>query len=180
MMYCKRTGAGTLPLVFVHGFGCSHEDWEGQRKALEGRHEVVACDLPGHGRTPGEVKDAGIGNFSREVAGLLERPSVIIGHSMGCRVVLQAAALQPDKVAGIVLIDGSRVGQGDPKLAQETVCKQIDTLGYPAFIDHFFVSMIFRPLPWKDEVLARAKRLPMDFGRAIIKKGALPLREERL
>jgi pimeloyl-ACP methyl ester carboxylesterase len=109
MMYSKRTGAGTPPLVFVHGFGCSHEDWEAQRKALEGRHEVIACDLPGHGRTPGEVKDAGIANFSRQVEEVLERPSVVIGHSMGCRVVLQAAALQPDKVAGIVLVDGSRV-----------------------------------------------------------------------
>ena len=56
-------------LVFVHGFGCSHEDWQAQRKALDDRHEVIACDLPGHGRTPGEVKDAGIVNFSRPGGG---------------------------------------------------------------------------------------------------------------
>ena len=167
MMYCKRTGAGTPPLVFVHGFGCSHEDWETQREALESRHEVVACDLPGHGRTPGELKDAGIANFSCQVAALLERPSVIIGHSMGCRVALQAAALKPDKVAGIVLVDGSRVGQGDPAIAHETMCKEIDAVGYAAFIDSFFMSMFFRPLPQNDEILVRAKRLPTGFGRAL-------------
>ncbi|HKY71762.1 MAG TPA: alpha/beta hydrolase [Nitrospira sp.] len=166
-MYSKRTGAGTLPLVFVHGFGCSHEDWEAQRKALEGRHEVIACDLPGHGRSPGSLKEARIANFGREVAGLLERPSVIIGHSMGCRVALQAAALQPDRVAGIVLVDGSCIGRGDPALAQEKVRKEIDAVGYPAFISAFFEAMFFRPLPQKDEVLARASRLPADFGRAL-------------
>ncbi len=166
-MYSKRTGAGTPLLIFVHGFGCSHEDWEAQRKALDDRHEVIACDLPGHGLTRGEVTDAGIANFGRQVAGLLERPSVIIGHSMGCRVALQAAALVPDRVAGIVLIDGSRVGQGDPAVAQETVCQQIDAVGYPAFIDTFFLSMFVRPLPENEELLARAKRVPTDFGRAL-------------
>jgi pimeloyl-ACP methyl ester carboxylesterase len=151
MIYSKRTGAGTPPLVFVHGFGCSHEDWEAQRESLDDRHEVIACDLPGHGRTPGAVNDAGIANFGRQVARLLERASVIIGHSMGCRVALQAATLKPDKVAGIVLLDGSRVGQGDPFVAQEMVRNQIDAVGYPTFIDIFFLSMFLRPLPQNQE-----------------------------
>ena len=166
-MHVKRSGSGMPPLVFVHGFGCASEDWDAQRKALEGKHEVIACDLPGHGRTSATVKDARIEHFGREVAGLLKQPSVLIGHSMGCRVVLQAAALNPDQVMGIVLVDGSRVGVGDPEIAQETVRTQLDSVGYGKFIDAFFVSMIFRPLPNRDELLARAKRLPEDFGRAL-------------
>jgi pimeloyl-ACP methyl ester carboxylesterase len=166
-LYVERSGAGSPLLVFVHGFGCSHEDWSAQRRALEARHEVVACDLPGHGRTPGRVQDAGVEHFAREVAGLLSRPAVLIGHSMGCRVVLQAAAYKPDAVRGLVLVDGSRVGMGDPARARETVAQQLGAVGYGAFIDAFFVSMIFRPLPQREALLARAKRLPEDFGRAL-------------
>ena len=166
-MHVKRSGSGSPTLVFVHGFGCAGEDWDAQRKALEGKHEVIACDLPGHGRTRATVKDARIEHFSREVAGLLQQPSVLIGHSMGCRVVLEASKINPEPVAGIVLVDGSRVGVGDPKAAQETVRQQLDATGYGKFIDAFFVSMIFRPLPNGAELLARAKRLPEDFGRAL-------------
>lgn len=166
-MHVKRSGSGLPPLVFVHGFGCASEDWDAQRRALEGKHEIIACDLPGHGRTPAAVKDARIEHFAGEVAGLLEQPSVLIGHSMGCRVVLQAAALRPEQVMGIVLVDGSRVGTGDPAVAQRTVAQQLDAAGYGKFIDSFFASMILRPLPTRDELLARAKRLPEDFGRAL-------------
>lgn len=166
-MHIKQSGTGVPPLVFVHGFGCASEDWDAQRRALETKHSVIACDLPGHGRTPASVQDARIEHFGREVASLLKHPSVLIGHSMGCRVVLQAAALNPDNVMGIVLVDGSRVGMGDPASAQRTVAQQLDAVGYGKFIDAFFVSMIFRPLPNGDELLARAKRLPEDFGRAL-------------
>lgn len=166
-MHVKRSGSGSPPLLFVHGFGCAGEDWDAQRKALEGRHEVVACDLPGHGRTPATVKDARVEHFGREVAALLDQPSVLIGHSMGCRVVLQAAALRPEQVMGMVLVDGSRVGMGDPAVAQRAVAQQLDAVGYGKLIDAFFVSMILRPLPSRDELIARAKRLPEDFGHAL-------------
>jgi len=164
-MYTRRSGAGSPPLVFVHGFGCAHEDWEAQRRMLEGRHEIIACDLPGHGRTPSNTST--IKGFAEEVAKLLERPSILVGHSMGCRVVLQANALRPDRVTGIVLVDGSRVGQGDPDVAQRTVAKQVEGAGYARFIDAFFVAMLFRPIPGGEELVARAKRLPEDFGRAL-------------
>ena len=45
---CEEAGQGT-PLVFVHGFLCSHEDWKSQLKELKNSHEVVGCDLRGHG-----------------------------------------------------------------------------------------------------------------------------------
>ena len=166
-MHIRQSGSGVPPLVFVHGFGCAGEDWDAQRRALEARHQVITCDLPGHGRTPAEVKDARIEHFGREVAGVLKEPSVLIGHSMGCRVVLQANLIRSENVAGIVLVDGSRVGMGDPAVAQENVAKQLDAAGYGKFIDAFFVSMIFRPLPNRDELLTRAQRLPEDFGRAL-------------
>jgi pimeloyl-ACP methyl ester carboxylesterase len=167
MIFAKRSGAGSPPLVFVHGFTCAHEDWEAQRRALEARHKVIACDLPGHGRTPGRVQDATIEHLGAEVAALLSEPSVLVGHSMGCRVVLQAAAYSPDNVRGLVLVDGSRVGVGDSAQAQEAVRAQIEAKGYAAFNEAFFAGMVFRPLPNAAALLERAKRLPEEFGKAL-------------
>ena len=108
--------------MFVHGFLCSHEDWRFQLTGLLKTHEVVACDLRGHGETPGRPQECSIEHFGGDVAALvnnLELPNpILVGHSMGCRVVLEANRLAPERIAGIVLVDGSRAGSGDPDAAE--------------------------------------------------------------
>src|SRR5262249_2855743 len=106
------SGTGSLPIVFVHGFGCSRTDWAAQVEHFSPRHRTIAVDLPGHGDTPPAVGGGSIQEAGAEVAGLLRTksmPSAVLGgHSMGCRVVLEAARQAPEHVAAIVLLDGSR------------------------------------------------------------------------
>jgi len=105
-------GTGSPPVVFVHGFACSHKDWRAQIDHFSARHTTVAVDLPGHGATPAAVEPASIERCGSVVADLLRArslaPAVLVGHSMGCRVVLEAALRAPEHVAGIALVDGSR------------------------------------------------------------------------
>jgi pimeloyl-ACP methyl ester carboxylesterase len=105
-------GTGSPPIVFVHGFGCSYTDWLAQIDRLSARHMTVAVDLPGHGATPARAEPDSIERCGMDVADLLRArslpPAVLVGHSMGCRVVLDAALRAPEHVAGIVLVDGSR------------------------------------------------------------------------
>src|SRR3954467_5178872 len=111
-MHFVRAGAGAPSLVFVHGFACSLEDWRAQIAHFEKTNEVVACDLRGHGQTPGRPHECSIEHYGGDVAALVTnlefKSAILIGHSMGCRVVLEAARLIPGRVAGIVLLDGSR------------------------------------------------------------------------
>ena len=90
-----RTAGGTPPFVFVHGFGCARSDWDAQVAHVTPRHEAVAVDLGGHGTTPGTMDHARIETHGRDVAVLLEAlklaPAILVGHSMGCRVVMEAA-----------------------------------------------------------------------------------------
>ena len=51
-MHFVRQGRGAPALVFVHGFACSHHDWQAQIEHFGKTHEVVACDLRAHGATP--------------------------------------------------------------------------------------------------------------------------------
>ena len=101
-MHYVRTGSGTPPLVFVHGFACSSDDWGLQIKELKKQFEIVACDLRGHGQTQGRPQECTIENFGGDVAALvsvlhLDKP-ILIGHSMGCRVVLEAARVDLEKL----------------------------------------------------------------------------------
>ncbi len=170
-MYYVRAGRGAPPLVFVHGFACSHEDWRLQLDFFSQTNEVVACDLRGHGATPGRPHECSIEHYGGDVAALINnlqlKPAVLAGHSMGCRVVLEANRLAPDRVAGIVLVDGSRLASGDGDAAESTARAAIDKLGYTAFGENLFRQMFFRASPLAEAIVARALRQPAEISSAL-------------
>jgi pimeloyl-ACP methyl ester carboxylesterase len=155
----------------VHGFACAHADWRFQIEEFRKKHDVVACDLRGHGSTPGRAEECSIEHYGGDVAALLaalELPrAVLVGHSMGCRVVLEANRLAPGRVAGIVLIDGSRLGSGDPAAAEAAARAAIERAGYAAFAEDLFRQMFLRPSPQADAIVERALRTSAAFGAAL-------------
>jgi pimeloyl-ACP methyl ester carboxylesterase len=142
-----REGRGRPTIVFVHGFGCARSDWARQVAHLRGRFETVALDLGGHGTTPGSEAHEIIDTHGQDVAALLSElaieRAVLVGHSMGCRIVMHAMSEQPDRVAGIVLVDGSRLGAAGNTTYLERR-KTVAEIGYRAFIEPMFAQM-FRP-----------------------------------
>lgn len=172
-MHFERGGSGGPPLVFVHGFACDWTDWQSQFYRLHESAALVACDLRGHGNSPGLPADCSIETYGADVALLLAElelsSAVLVGHSMGCRVVLEAYRQAPGRVAGIILIDGSSVGAGDPAVAERTTAEQIDDQGYQRFLRRFFEAM-FVPSSdpeLREAIVARALRLPTPIGRAL-------------
>jgi pimeloyl-ACP methyl ester carboxylesterase len=163
-----RQGTGAPALVFVHGFCCTHEDWRAQLDHFKDTHEVIACDLRAHGRTPGRPHECSIEHYGGDVAALVNNldvaRAVLVGHSMGCRVVLEAARLIPDKVAAVVLVDGSRNATSDPAGAEAAARAAIDKLGYAAFAEMLFRQMFFTPSAQADAIVARAVKSSTEFG----------------
>lgn len=167
---CTRAGSGGTPIVFVHGFACGREDWAAQLEHFSVTRQVIACDLPGHGESPGSGAECTIERFGDEVAALLEdldAPALLAGHSLGCRVVLETHCRAPARVAGLVLIDGSRLGTGDPGQAAGAMRAAIDFAGYPAFAEALFSQMFLKRTPAAVSVIERAKRLPPEIGAAL-------------
>ena len=168
-MHYLRAGNGAPPLVFVHGFACTHEDWQPQLEHFQKNHEVVACDLRGHGLTPGRPHECSIEHYGGDVAALVSNleleKCLLIGHSMGCRVVLEANRLMPDRVAGIVLIDGSRLAPaGDPDAAERGARAAVERAGYAAFAEDLFRQMFFTSSAMSERIVARAVRQSAEFG----------------
>jgi pimeloyl-ACP methyl ester carboxylesterase len=170
-MHHVAQGSGEPALVFVHGFAGGLEDWRAQLGHFAPRRTVVACDLRGHGATPGRAGECSIEHYGGDVAALLGAlqisRAVLVGHSMGCRVVLEAARLDPERVAGVVLVDGSKMGSGDPQQAEDAMRAAIEFAGYPAFAEAFFAQMFLAPSRESRAIIARAKRLPAEIGAAL-------------
>jgi len=161
-------GRGAPPLVFVHGFACSHEDWRHQLDFFSKTREVVACDLRGHGGTPGRPQECSIEHYGGDVAALVNnlelRGVFLIGHSMGCRVVLEAARLVPKRVAGVVLVDGSRNATSDPDGAEAMARATIQKLGYANFAETLFRQMFFKKTKESEAIVERAVTQSAAFG----------------
>jgi pimeloyl-ACP methyl ester carboxylesterase len=171
-IYYLREGDGRPPFVFVHGFGCAHDDFRCQMDAFRDRHTVVACDLRGHGESTGFETGLDIVTAASDVAGLVERlrlgPAVLVGHSMGCRAVLETASERPDLVAAVVFIEGSRSADGDEEAAILRARSALDATPYPDFVRSLFEGMFFNSTDAsvRDPILARAATLPETAGRS--------------
>jgi len=99
---------GKPSVAFVHGAGLDHS-WFGLQSRYFGYHgwNVLALDLPGHGRSQGPpiATIAGMADWVLKVLDKLSiAKAVLVGHSMGSLVALEAAGRRPERVEKIALI----------------------------------------------------------------------------
>ena len=98
-----------LPLVvFLHGGGLDHTVWALLARWFAHRGaSVLAVDLPGHGRSGGEVLPS-IAAMADWTAALIAAAgatkATLIGHSMGSLIALETAARHPGRVSALGLI----------------------------------------------------------------------------
>lgn len=95
-------------VVFIHGAGMDHTVWSAQARwfAHHGRG-VLALDLPGHGRSAGPplASIAAMAGCVLAAIDAIGGPEfVLVGHSMGALVALEAAARAGARVAGLALL----------------------------------------------------------------------------
>jgi pimeloyl-ACP methyl ester carboxylesterase len=112
-----ESGAQSMPgLLLVHALGGSARDWD--VSTLHWPGSVHALDLAGHGQS-GRLYGGGycaeLWATDVDVAlGHLGSPSVVVGAGAGTYVGLLAAAIQPERVAAVVLLDGAGLHAAGP------------------------------------------------------------------
>ncbi len=145
-------------VVLVHGFGAAAGHWRKNLPVLSQNCRVFAIDLIGFGRsakpTPGEqitytfeTWGQQIADFCREVVG---GAAFLIGNSIGCIAVLQAAVDAPDLALGVALLNCSLRLLHDRKRHIQPWYK---TVGAPILqrilknraIGHWFFNQVARP-----------------------------------
>jgi len=113
VLWHDDAGRGEPALVFVHGFGCDHTNFEAQVRHFSPRRRVVSVDLRGHGRSDAPDQQYTINGFADDVAWLcgalgLVKP-IVAGHSMGGMVAATVAERHPDLLLGVVILDAAVV-----------------------------------------------------------------------
>jgi pimeloyl-ACP methyl ester carboxylesterase len=121
----EERGAGTPALVFVHGWSCDRSYWDGQVEPFAREFRVVTIDLAGHGESGLGRRKWTIESFGQDVAAVVDKlglqSMVLIGHSMGGDVIVDAARRLPNRVGGLVWVDTYRrlTRQSTPEQIQE-------------------------------------------------------------
>ncbi len=118
--------------VFVHGAGLDHTVWALQSRWLAFRGwNVLAVDLPGHGRSDG-VPLATIGDMARWLFEFIDasggRSAALVGHSMGSLVALEAAARNPARVEALLLIGSAASMPVHPDLLAAAAANSQDAI----------------------------------------------------
>jgi pimeloyl-ACP methyl ester carboxylesterase len=134
-------------------------------------HRTVAVDLRGHGASPGTAEECSIERYGADVAEVLRAlnlpPAVLVGHSMGCRVAVEAALQAPGLTAGVVLVDGSQFAEAMEEVLRERFASPD---GYEAMAEGLFRDMFTTKSDPAvvSGVVARARRLPRAVGEKML------------
>ena len=106
------TNATKPTLVLVHGLDSTRFTWNPFIARCDGKYNIVAVDLRGHGESPlGEEKDFTASNLAADIRHTLfqdlqiNKPIVLLGHSMGGRVAMQYGADYPEDLAALIIED---------------------------------------------------------------------------
>jgi pimeloyl-ACP methyl ester carboxylesterase len=106
--YGKAFVPGQPTVLFLHGAGMDHSVWPLQARHFAYRGwNALALDLPGHGRSAGELRRSigALADWLWELIRALELERItLVGHSMGALIGLEAAARHRRRIARLALL----------------------------------------------------------------------------
>ena len=104
-----QAGNGDVSVVLIHGWMCDQSYWDNQVPDLAESYRVVTIDLGGHGKSGSDRDGWPLEMFAEDVRAVVNHlnldPVILVGHSMGGPVAVQAAKLLGDRVLGVVGVD---------------------------------------------------------------------------
>ena len=118
-------GSGDLTLLFVHGWCIDKSYWSYQSDGFCSQYQVVTIDLPGYGNSGRNRDDWSIEQFGKDVNEVINQLQlknvVLVGHSMGGDIILEAA-LENENIKALVGVDNFKdVGMEFNQQLQEEI-----------------------------------------------------------
>jgi pimeloyl-ACP methyl ester carboxylesterase len=108
-IHYRVQGQDEPALVFIHGWSMDLSYWNKQLAYFEGKHKVVALDLAGHGDSGSDRKDWTVEAYSGDVEAVVKNldlsSAILIGHSLGGLVMIEAARRIPERIKGLIGVD---------------------------------------------------------------------------
>lgn len=106
-LYWEQLGATGLPMIFCHSTPDDHRLWMFQTAHFSSWYRCLAVDLPGYGRSAPPQPGVRIEDMAVACWEIVDRVSaggaIIHGNSLGSRVALWMAALEPERTLALIL-----------------------------------------------------------------------------
>lgn len=107
-LFVRESGSGS-PLIILHGLFGMSDNWMTMAKRFsENQFHVLATDLRNHGQSP-HSEEWNFKVMAEDVFELMQDKNIsaaaVIGHSLGGKVAMQMAAMQPEKLSALVVVD---------------------------------------------------------------------------
>jgi len=125
----EQHGSGPRPLVLVHGFTGSRDDFADVTAGLADLGRLVLVDQRGHGglSNPGNGYD--FAQLGTDLLGFFDAAGIeradLLGHSLGGMLVLRFALAHPERVASLILMDTSA---GPVPLLSQALARMVDAV----------------------------------------------------
>ena len=113
--YLEQWGDPANPsVILVHGLGHNGaKDWQKLAPVMSRNFHIITFDLPGLGRSSKANELYSPDNYARFIhwvaANYAQKQFILIGHSMGANIALNYAALHPEKVNQLILMDAAGI-----------------------------------------------------------------------
>ncbi|MCL4263991.1 MAG: 2-succinyl-6-hydroxy-2,4-cyclohexadiene-1-carboxylate synthase [Anaerolineae bacterium] len=145
--YVERHGGGR-PLLLLHGFTGSSQNWRPLLPGLTEHYQVILVDVLGHGRTaspPDETRYA-IERVAADLLALVDEWGYaemgILGYSMGGRLALFTAVTYPHRITHLILESASpglatAVERKERITQDQELADWIETNGVEAFVNRW-------------------------------------------
>lgn len=165
--YEKLGNKGATPILILHGWGRSREEWLRVGRELSVDSEVYLLDLPGFGGSTLPHKVKSFKAYSQLVAQFCQYLKIakvrIIGHSLGARVGIMLA--QPNSG-----VDVERLVLIDPAGVKSFFVKRIVMLG---------LSKVFAVVPKRIRRIMVRRLMDEDYQQAGVREGLYRVVVER-
>ena len=101
-------GQGT-PILFLHGIFVSRQSWQPQLDYFAVNHQVITCDLRGHGQSGSSIGPYNIPLLADDLVALLDSLGIekvaCCGHSFGGMVAQELALNHPERISRLILAE---------------------------------------------------------------------------
>jgi pimeloyl-ACP methyl ester carboxylesterase len=108
-LFYRDTMSGSQAILCLHGKWGRGETWNDLTNRYQDRYRIIAPDQRGHGLSDKPIARYAAEDLAADIHELIQQIEcgsvIVIGHSMGGRVAAYLAALYPQDVKALVMLD---------------------------------------------------------------------------
>ena len=165
-----------VPLLLLHGYSNEAHIWDDFVPIVAPHYRVLALDLRGHGDSDWHPDGAyGYENHVDDIEAILENLEidrlVLVGHSLGGRIAMLFGGRNPEKLAGLVIVDSAPEldRRGTLRISMEAADNRDPSFGSIAEYEQMLVHLYPAATPGSIRRMARHGVRQRDDGRWVLK-----------